>query len=281
MAPPSPYDDPVPRGWKLVQGTLRVTVAVQCFGAAAARLHAHLDSTVLQLLGAYEVLPSEHALRGDRLAGYALLLCGVLTLFRPCWPVLLPVTAWFGGLAAGPALLQDDPAGTAALVAGVIAPLVLMLVEFWPPTLSFSIGRAHVSMLLLRLGMVATLIGHALLLLTECRRPAEVGELVRQATEGAFDLRLSDGMVVQVVAVGAAVDLALAANLLAARVRPLVLLLALWGALLAVIPVAAHGAADYHVGLSRAAQAGAPLALFFWWFCAIREQPPIVIPGTT
>jgi hypothetical protein len=83
------------------------------------------------------------------------------------------------------------------------------------------------------------------------------------------------------VAVGAAVDLALAANLLAARVRPLVLLLALWGALLAAIPVAAHGAADYHVGLSRAAQAGAPLALFFWWFCAIREQPPIVIPGTT
>jgi hypothetical protein len=281
MAPPSPYDDPVPRGWKLVQGTLRVIVAVQCFGAAAARLHAHLDSTVVQLLGAYEVLPSGHAARADNLAGYALLLCGVLTLFRPCWPVLLPVTAWFGGLAAGPALLQDDPVGTVALIAGVIAPLVLLLVEFWPPALSFSIGRAHVSMLLLRLGIVATLIGHAVLLLTECSRPGEWGELVRQAAERAGDLSLSDGMVVQALAVGAAIDLALAANLLAARVRPLVLLLALWGALLAAVPIAAQGTAEYHVCLSRAAQAGIPLALFFWWFCAIREQPPIVIPGST
>jgi hypothetical protein len=88
-------------------------------------------------------------------------------------------------------------------------------------------------------------------------------------------------MVVQALAVGAAVDLALAANLLVARVRPLVFLLAAWGALLAAIPMAAQGTAEYHVCLSRAAQAGVPLALFFWWFCAIREQSPIIVPGST
>jgi len=195
--------------------------------------------------------------------------------------VLLPVTAWFVGLAAGPAVLQHEPIATVALGAAVIAPLVLLLVDFWPPALSFSIARAHVSMSLLRLGIVAALSGHALLLLTECGTLGEWGGDLRLTAERALDMSLSDEMLIQALAVGAAVDLALAANLLLARVRPLVLIISAWGALLAAIPIAAHGAADYHVGLSHAAQAGAPLALFFWWFCAIREQPPIVLPGST
>ena len=281
MPPPSPYDDPIPRGWKLVQGTLRVTVAMQCVGAAAARLQAHRESTAVQLLEAWQLLPAEQAGRADNLAGYALLLCGVLTLVRPCWPVLLPVTAWFGGLAAGPAALQQDPVGTVSQVVAVVTPLVLLLVEFWPPALSFSIGRAQASMLLLRLGIVTSLAGHALLLLMECGQPGEWGGQVRRSAERLLGSNLSAGTVVQVLAVGAAIDLGLAANLLAARVRPLVLLLTAWGAFLAAIPVAAQGPAEYYVCLSQAALAGAPLSLFCWWFCAIREQPPIVVPGNT
>ena len=121
---------------------------------------------------------------------------------------------------------------------------------------------------------------HAVLLLTECGRPGEWADLVREGANRAFDASLSDGRVVQALAVGAAINLALAANLLAARVRPLVLAMAVWGAVLAAVPLAAGGGAEYHVCLLRAAQAGAPLALFFWWFCAIREQPPIVVPAT-
>jgi hypothetical protein len=277
--PPSPYDDPVPRGWKLVQGTLRVTVALQCFGAAAAALHQGQEPAVVRTLSDWNVISDGVATQAARYSGWGLLACGALTLLRPCWPVLFPVAAWFGVLAAAPAVATQESATAASLMAGVTTPLVLLLVDFWPPALAFSIGRGQVAMLLLRTGVIIAFIAHAVLLLRECGDPGEWDAATRRAYETLTGLDATGARVVQLLAAAAAIDLALALNLLAARVRPLALALAVWGAAIAALPVVAGGPLEYPAALQSAALGGAPLALFFWWLCALREQSPIIIPG--
>lgn len=279
VPPPSPYDDPVPRGWKLVQGTLRVTVALQCFGAAAEAIHQQRESDVVHALAEWGLLTSDIAVQAARHSGWALLACGALTLLRPCWPVVLPVAAWFGILAAAPAVETQNTVAAASLAAAVTTPLVLVLVDFWPPALAFSIGRGQVAMLLLRTGIIVALVGHALLLLGECAQPGDWAAAVQAACRRVSGHDATDARVVQWLAAAAAIDLALAANLLAARVRPLALVLAAWGAALAALPVVADGPLEYPAALQRAALSGAPLALCCWWLCAVREQPPIIVPG--
>jgi hypothetical protein len=173
----------------------------------------------------------------------------------------------------------QNTVASASLLAGVTTPLVLLLADFWPPALAFSIGRGQVAMLLLRTGIIIALIGHALLLLGECGQPGDWAAAIRTAYQRVSGHDAASARVVQLLAVAAAIDLAMAVNLLAARVRPLALVLAAWGAALAALPVVAGGPLEYPAALQRAAMSGAPLALFCWWLCAVREQPPIIVPG--
>ena len=50
MSLPSPYDDPVPNGWRLVRTLLRISVALMCWGIAAQRLSSGAESSTVALL---------------------------------------------------------------------------------------------------------------------------------------------------------------------------------------------------------------------------------------
>ncbi len=74
--PNSPWEHPEPRGLSVVQGLLRVVVAVQCWGAAAQQLQAKSTSDLSRALfgglGEASVVPVQF----DRIAGIALLAAG-------------------------------------------------------------------------------------------------------------------------------------------------------------------------------------------------------------
>src|SRR4029078_12880469 len=92
----SPWEHPEPRGLAVVQGLLRVVVAVQCWGAAAqqlqARSTAELARALFSGLGETSTVPVQF----DRVAGIALLAAGLLTLVRPTAVAVLAIVSWFG-----------------------------------------------------------------------------------------------------------------------------------------------------------------------------------------
>lgn len=280
MSPPSPYDDPVPRGWKFVQGALRVAVALQCAGAAIAEWKAVDDSPVLALLRSTYQLPDELIPRFGTFAAYGLGIAALLTLMRPNWPLLLVMTLWFAASAAAPAV---DDAGwlvTLEQVTRVSTPLVLLLVDFWPPPLSFSIGRATVALGILRVGIIASLAARIGRLWGECAHPGDWSSLLEQCVRHVDAGSAGATPVVQLLVIVLAVDAALGFSLLISRSRPAAMLLALWHVALGSLPLIAFGPDALDACLLQSAAAGAPLALGLYWICAVKEQPAIIVPGT-
>jgi hypothetical protein len=278
MSPPSPYDDPVPRGWKFVQGALRVAVSVQCAGAAIAEWQQADESPVLALLrSAYEI-PSEWTLQFGTFASYALGIAALLTLMRPLWPLLVLVTLWFGACAAARFVETEQAPAAGALIIHVVLPLVLLLVDFWPPPLSFSIGRATVSLALLRMGIILSLGFHAALVWCELAEPGRWSQLMDQAVR-VMEIPSGVAETRQLLAAILAVDAALAVNLLLSRSRPAAMLTAAWSVALAALPLIARGPDEAADSLLLASAGGAPLALGLYWMMSVKEQPAIIVPG--
>ena len=278
MSPPSPYDDPV-RGWKFVQGALRVAVSVQCAGAAIAEWQRTDDSPVLALLRSTYEIPSEGTLQFGTYAAYALGIAALLTLMRPLWPLLVIVTFWFGACAVARYLETEQAPAAGALIIHVVSPLVLLLVDFWPPPLAFSIGRATVSLALLRMGIILSLGFHAALVWCELADPGRWSQLVDQAVRVMEVPSAGAGLTRQVLAAILALDAALAVNLLLSRSRPAALLPAAWCIALAALPLIARGPDAAAESLLLASAGGAPLALGLYWMMSVKEQPPIIVPG--
>lgn len=278
MAPPSPYDDPVPRGWKFVQGTLRVSVCLQCAGLALAHLSGSRESGAAGLLQFLWDAADTAAAPPTRLAGYGLAVAALFTLLRPSWPVLVCVVLWFGAEAAAPVVHDGGVLPLLAMVVHVAMPLVLMLVDFWPPALSFSIGRAQVALALLRLTLATSVAAGAVLKLLELAEPGDGTTLLRDAAT-TLGISATDGQVVQGLAVMLAADFALAWSALTSRSRPGLALLAAWIVAEAALWIAARGAAGYAEFVLDASTAGAPLAVLLFWACAVKEQPPVIVPG--
>ncbi|MBL8848397.1 MAG: hypothetical protein JNG89_01880 [Planctomycetaceae bacterium] len=278
MAPPSPYDDPIPRGWKFVQGTLRVAVCMQCTGLALAHLSAGQESSAAGLLRAMwdanEIVPGSFS----KFAGYGLSIAALFTLLRPSWPVLLAVVFWFGAEAAAPVAEDGQVVELLQRVLRVALPLVLLLVDFWPPPLSFSIGRAKVALGLLRLALVTSVSAGGVLKLFAIEAGGDWTDRLHDAALSA-GLTVSDGQVSQCLAVMLAVDFALAWSSLTSRNRLSLGLLAVWLVALAAVWIAALGSSGYANFLLDASAAGAPLAVLLFWVCAIKEQPPVIVPG--
>jgi len=278
MAPPSPYDDPVPRGWKFVQGTLRVAVCIQCAGQALLHLSAGQGSGAARLLTAMREAAEGTPAPWTPFVGYGLAIAALFTLLRPSWPVLLCVIVWFGAEAAAPAV---DDGHVAELLAGVLRvalPLVLLLVDFWPPPLSFSIGRAKVALALLRLSLVTSIVAGGVLKLAAIGGGGMWADLVRDAAI-ALGQSFADAQVAQALAVMAAIDFGLAWSALTSRNRLSLGVLAGWIVAEAAVWIAAQGPSGYAEFLLSASAAGAPLAVLLFWICAIKEQPPIIVPG--
>lgn len=278
MAPPSPYDDPVPRGWKFVQGTLRVAVCMQCAGLALLHLSADESSEAAGLLGT--VWESGELVAGSwtKFAGYGLSLAALFTLLRPSWPILICVVLWFGAEAAAPAVEEFHVAELLQRVLRVALPLVLLLVDFWPPSLSFSIGRAKVALSLLRLALVTSVCAGGVLKLTAITTGGTWDDLVYDAAEAAGHT-LEDSGIAQCLAVMAAVDFTLAWASLTSRNRLSLGLLAAWQVATAALWIAAEGPPGYAAFLLDASSAGAPLAVLLFWVCAVKEQSPVIVPG--
>jgi hypothetical protein len=85
--------------------------------------------------------------------------------------------------------------------------------------------------------------------------------------------------VAQALAVMLAADFALAWSALTSRSRLTAGLLAGWLIALAALWIAARGSDGYAAFLLDASAAGAPLAIALFWLCAVKEQPPVIIPG--
>jgi len=280
MAPPSPYDDPVPRGWKFVQGTLRVAVCMQCAGLALIHLSGTRSSDAARLLQSLATTVEGPPAVGTQLAGYGLAVAALFTLLRPSWPVLFCVVLWFGGEAAAPLTANTDWQVVELLtgVLPIMLPLALLLVDFWPPPLAFSIGRAQAALALLRLALVISVTAQGMTRLVEIAAPGPWSDLVRDAS-ARLSINVTDGHVQQILAGMFAADLALGFAALATRNRLGMGALAAWIVASAALWIVARGSSGYGEFLLSASGAGAPLAILLFWICAVKEQPPVIVPG--
>lgn len=277
--PRSPFDDPVPRGQNVVLATLRITVALACWGAAGARLAAGDDFQLLDPLVRYAGF-TPAAANGvlDKIA-WALALCGALTLVRPCWPVLIPVTIWFAALTAVGRALDKPDLQPVTHAVRYLAPLSLLLLDFWPPRVKFSIGRAMVGFFFLRLGTVVTFAGEGLLALQQSRGDGPLTPQLGEALEHVFHWDAPIEQVQTVLGVIGGLYLGLALGLLLVRSRAIALLMALIAAAAAMTYVIARGPAAWPQVLLHAAPGGAAMTLFFHWWLAVKEQPAITVPA--
>jgi hypothetical protein len=251
---------------------------MQCAGLALLHLSAGQESAAAGLLHNLWNATESPAGALTQFAGYGLSLAALFTLLRPSWPVLLCIVLWFGAEAAAPVVADGHVLELLAGVLRVALPLVLLLVDFWPPPLSFSIGRAQVALALLRVALVTSVAAGGALKLVAIADAGMWSDLVRDAAE-AIGLTVADAQVAQALAVMLAADFALAWNALTSRNRVSLGVLAGWLVALAAVWIAAEGPDGYAAFLLHASAAGAPLAVLLFWFCAVKEQPPVIVPG--
>lgn len=277
----NPFETPSPRGIRLVQATLRVVVAIQCWGYAACALHLAQPFPVLELLQqAYDV-PEEQIAQWTEYGSYYLIACGAVSLFRPTWLLLLPLLAWQAGMTTAAVVLGEgrsvilEPALQATRF---MVPLTLLLVDFYPPrvkpTLPFCLGSVG----LLRLATSAALCGHGLLVLRQFQLGGELVEQITLVGSQLFQVALEPAEVQRSLSVIGIIEIAMGINLLIARNRLVLAGIVFWQLCSVSGDTFAYGLQGYDQTLIRIADVGAPLAVLTFWLTAIREQKPVILP---
>jgi hypothetical protein len=277
----NPFETPIPRGVRLVQATLRVVVAVQCWGMAAARLHLDRDTNTGRFLQAIYEIPAARVDQLETYAAYALIVSGLLTLVRPSWAVLLPVSGWL--LAETAAGLWHDSSTATILEAGthgvrIVVPIALLLVDYWPPSLRPTLSFCRTTVILLQLGIAVTYTAYGLVAMHQFRNGGPMVDLIVQSVQKVWQRTLEPASVQQTLAVIGAVDIGAAFVILTSRSRTCALWLTAWGVLTASLYFLALGVQGYHESLMRVADGGAPLAVLLFWIRAVREQKPQFVP---
>ncbi|MCA9026980.1 MAG: hypothetical protein KDA86_17365 [Planctomycetaceae bacterium] len=281
MNDPGPYLDYLrPRGLNWIKTTLRVTVAVQCFGAAAQWLSAGTASPITEFLISDMQWSEAQAVQLDEGVAYGLLACGALTLVRPSWPMLLLVTLWFTAISCTAILHEIDFEAVLVPVEQAIrslAPLGLLVLDFWPPKLKSHLGRTVITMWLLRLGLTITFAGLGLVALMQSVTSGPLLEVIRTIVASGGMSDFSDEFVRVILAVVGGIELALAFNLLASRSKPLLVMTALWGFCSAALPMVSLGFAGFPESLVRFPEGGVAVVLLLYFSLSIREFPPEVV----
>lgn len=282
-APNAPYRDPPIRGLGVVQATLRIFVALECWGAAASRLVSGEVSDLCRYLVRDHAIPASIAGSLDNSLAWCLILAGFVTLVRPAWPLLL-VVALFMVLQPIALLLLGNsfPSRLAAVrdVVQVAAPLALLLVDFWPPAPPFVYSRFQAAMGVLRFGAAATFVGWGLQLLWSAVQ--HTGPYAQSLASGLARLGLGTLSAEQklfALGVLGAVYFSLGMGLAVGRFRPYALFAALVGLGGAALPTIAEGTRGYPDTLLHLVDGGAPLALLVCWTLGYRETPMRPVSG--
>ena len=269
-----------PRGLPLLKATLRVIVAVQCFGAAARTLSMGLESKIAGFLLSDFAWPQAKVDQFDLYIAYGLMACGVLTLLRPSWVLLLPVTLWFAATAAMP-LVQNE--GTMPMLEPLqqasrwAAPLGLLILDFWPPSLKSHLGRTVTSMWLLRLAAAATFAGLGLTALRHSMEGGEAMDLLTATSDKVFGREMTPTNAQWALTIIGGMELGLALNVIAGRSKPLVTAMAVWGFATAATYVVLLGPQAFAEAMLRVANGGLPLVLVMYWTLSIKEAPVEVV----
>lgn|GEM_PF-2264899 len=277
----NPFETPRPRGVPLMQGALRVIVAGYCFGAAASRLHqGRLDPLVSFLFPMEEGAGSQLGTMSDMVA-YGLLVIGALTLLRPVHLLLLGVVVHAAGTAVAGMFPEDVPwsAWTPVYLATTwIAPIALLLMDFWPPRMKSSLVICLSSVGLLRLASVATFLSLGLFCLEQCQQGGSWVNLLQSAAQNGFHERLSDEESRKLLGYCSGIHFAVAAAMLTSRAGAVPVLAALWGVLWTMLPLFSEGQKGYDQSLFAISQWGAPLVVAIFQNYSIRRHAPDYIP---
>ena len=269
-----------PRGLPLLKATLRVVVAVQCFGAAARTLSMEVESRIAGFLVSDLNWPQAQADQLDLYVAYGLIACGVLTLLRPSWVLLLPVVVWFAGTSVMSLVKNEGPMPFLEPIAQAslpIAPLALLILDFWPPTLKSHLGRTVASMWLLRLAAAATFAGHGLLALHHSIDGGESLDLLTAVADKVFGWEMTEAKARWALMIVGGLNLGLALNVLTSRSKPIVLLMTVWGFATAASAMILAGPQAFPEAMLRVANGGIPLVLLLYWTLSIKETPVEVV----
>jgi hypothetical protein len=266
----------------VLQGALRVTVAVQCWGAAAQAVQGSGLSPPMQLLQAARVIPEALAERGDALAAAVLVVIGLAVLVRPNWPGLLATVGWFAAAAAaavlGPGESWDWLSPGEQLVR-IAAPMSLALLDWWPPRARFSLGRFLVALWMLRATAGLSTIAQGIKTLADTLHREQLYELL----EGFVVCCIGPAPPVEHherwLGLVGGLDVGLALAFLTVRSRPAAGLLIGWNVLRIGAWTLAFGTQGYSETLLRVAQAGGPLVILLFWLLTVRETPPTILPA--
>ncbi|MFW6057734.1 MAG: hypothetical protein ACOC9W_02650 [Persicimonas sp.] len=253
---------------QVVLWVLRVTVAVQCVGAAWA---IGLDlSPVAKTLYFNVGLPEAAAVWFDRVVLTLLIASAAAVLGLRTRAVPIAVATWFVLLAAGTWYLGGKPFSDWSLAAHAVryaAPIALAMLH--APSSDQPTGRRNeLVQWLLRVAVALTFLVHGLEALSQ--HPRFVDFLL-VGWEKFFGLRLAESSARSLlIAIGIFDVLVAAGALLSRKWRWILAWMAFWGAVTAASRIVYGGADHGHMTLIRAANAGVPLALF-WWFGDRRE----------
>lgn len=285
MAQPihNPYDAPPLRGLGSVQGTLRVFVALQCWGFAAAHLHLGAQSAIARVLSTEFFLSSSDTATFDMIAAGLLTVGGVTCLIRPNWPVLSGL--FFSQVLFVGAKIWLGEGGHPALVLmrnaiPIMAPVLLCFADFWPSPPKFSLGFWMAVATLARLAICAGFIGHGLDGLIQSQYGGDLVTasqgVLNQIAPGRFETREAR-VALEVIA---AIQIGIGVALLCSRSRPAAALGAVLGLLVAGCYAMGLGMAGYPRALIHMAMGGLPAALWLFWVQATTEGELRYIPET-
>lgn len=277
----NPFETPSPKGIRVVQATLRVIVAVQCWGYAASHLHLHHPYAFLEVIQLGYDIPAEQFAQLQQKVAYFLIGCGAITLLRPMWLLLIPLVVWHAGMALSGVISDQDLPKILQLFIEAVRwniPLALLLVDFWPPRVKPTLAFCLSAIGFVRLATAVTFVAHGISLLYQFQSGGHAVDVVMQCGIKLFEKALEPNQARLILAGAGVTEIVLAASFLSSRNRLVALFMTLWGLMIAVSETFAFGSEGYHQTLMQFAMGGAPFAVLLFWINAYREQKPIILP---
>lgn len=279
MTDTSAFTIPDARGLPGIQAALRVTVALQCWGLGAMKLLDAGNSAFVQMRAMGKHVDPSSLAWLDQATGGFLLAAGLLALTRPIWPLLFVVCVAFAAEAFAPVGMSVGWHGWVLMATwggAIVAPVALLLIDWFPPKARFSLARFLIAITMVRYGVAIAALALGLQAVYESRHAGTLAEHLQRVAESAAGRTLSDDALGWSLALIGAVCLAMGLNVLASRAWGVMAMLGVWGLLLAATHLVASGAYGVAEFLSRFAWAGLPVALALYWSRSVEDRGDVL-----